>query len=516
MHGLTSEQASFRAYESAVRYAQTHNLITYDQFDRDVLKEIKLFDVPNEAYFHAIEDMLDRIIGALPAMKHIFAKPLIRLRDTHELRPIETVRVIDNRTLAHVALHSEVWENVTSDGRIVPRKLLTIENTETYAIYENLVFARVVDAVLQTVARMKLVLKDILYGCSDFQVNLLDRTHHAFYFHAVGKLHLEYAQAQEQQYSVYLRCVEKIRLIEQTIHANLRSRVYVACRKKKKNVVLKKSNAFRSHKDYKQIYLLFKWLETHRLMEQKSSLESELVERNEYGKFCLFMSIFAIGHFNFVFSESQQLDFENLRADAAFKSWKLHLHSVKAVGVNAIVFEMEKDRVYKSCLVLSEKKEISSADLELLKETVQANEYLFASANVYGEKDTVYISLYNIDSFRRIQQILLRAMLYADEEKKECPFCGGELAVGEFGFECPICRADYRSFLCPETKKQYYVSAIKKHTFLSTREGSSKRRDFLQDRYSEAQLHFRNITPITEDGEALCPFCGKKHAEEQL
>ena len=152
MHESHNERDPSCVYGSAYQFAQAHRYITYDRFDRAVLKEIRLFDVPQEPQFRGIEETLDQIIRALPAIRHIFAKPLIRLRDTHELRPIEAVRVIDNRTLAHVAIHSEIWANVTDDGMVVPRKLLTVENAETYAIYENLVFTRVVDSILRAVA----------------------------------------------------------------------------------------------------------------------------------------------------------------------------------------------------------------------------------------------------------------------------------------------------------------------------------------------------------------------------
>ncbi len=511
MHGNAFEQNTPDIYESAYQFAKENNHITYDQFDRAVLKDIRLFDVPQEIHFHGIEETLDQIIQTLPAIRHIFAKPLIRLRDTHELRPIEAVRVIDNRTLAHVAIHSEIWENVTAEGAIVPRKLLTIENVETYAIYENMVFTHVVDSILQTVARIKTLLKDILHGCGDFQVNLLDRTHHTYYFHAIGKLHLEYAQSQEHQYAVYLRCAEKIRLIERTVRAKLHAPVYLACKRKKRSVTLKKSNAFRAHKDYKQIYLLWKWFDSHHLLAQKDMAESNAAQSKAYGLFCLFMSIFAVGHFHFSFLENELFDFDHFDAKASFKDWFLSLKTVEAKGFRALVFQVKKDRAYTSCLVLSSKKNLPTAVFEEFQKSVKADEYLFASADVYGEKDVVYISLYNIDSFRRIQQILLRAMIYADEKRKECPFCGSALEVGANGFECPVCRGDYRELQCPETKKTFYISAIRKQAFLSEGGDARKRQEFLHDRYAEAQLHFRNITPITEDGMPICPHCGQYH-----
>ena len=71
-----------RAYDSAYRFAHLHNGISYARFDYAVSNELALFDVPKAPYFFAVEQTLDRMIAALPAIKHVFAKPLIRLVDT--------------------------------------------------------------------------------------------------------------------------------------------------------------------------------------------------------------------------------------------------------------------------------------------------------------------------------------------------------------------------------------------------------------------------------------------------
>ena len=511
MSASRTDQAALRGYASVGGFADSHKEISCERFDRAVLEEIRLFDVPEETHFYAVEEMLDRILHALPAIKRIFSKPLIRLRDTHELRPIEAVRVIDNQTLAHIAVHSEIWSNVTQEG-IIPRKLMTIENKESYVIYENLVFVQVVDSILRTLDYTKHVLKDILYGGGDFQVNLFDRTHHKFYFHAIGKLHLEYARSHELQYEFYLRCVEKIMLIERTLVSQMHAPVYTFCKKKKKKVSLKKTNAFRSHKDYKQLYLLSKWMDEHHFFAQEGEERSAAFNQADYEKFCLFMSIFAVEHFQFTFPENQSFNFEAFQAVASYKAWTLHWAQKEVAGVRALVFRMEKDAVYTLSLILSERQSITGVALDAFQREVPSDEYLFASECQYGEKDVVYLSIYNMDSFRRVQQMLLRAMIFADTEKKDCPFCGGALEAKENGWLCPVCRADIQKEICPDTQKPFYTSSIKKHQFLARKGEERKRQEFLHDRYAEAQLHFRNITLITEDGLPICPHCKKNHA----
>ena len=60
--------------------------------------------------------------------------------------------------------------------------------------------------------------------------------------------------------------------------------------------------------------------------------------------------------------------------------------------------------------------------------------------------------------------------------------------------------------------EEYFVSGIKEYKAnLRLSDDRSDRRRFLHDRYTEAQLHSRNITPISSDGHPICPKCGKKH-----
>ena len=502
-----------RAYDSAYRFAHLHNGISYARFDYAVSNELALFDVPKAPYFFAVEQTLDRMIAALPAIKHVFAKPLIRLVDTQEIVPIEAVRMIDNHTLAHVAVHSELWENITEKGGIKPRKLMTVDKAETYAIYENIVFARTVDAMLKVTLTLSRMLQDVLYGCRDIQFNLLDRTHHSHYFYALGKLHRAYAQTEQRQYAVYVRCQRKLEMIEGTLKAYLVKPVYRQCKKQKQKITLKRTNIFRSHKDYKQIYLLYKWLLEQDGISQDEPLLQESHEEQEaqYGVYCMLLSLFAIGHFGFVFPEDATFDFRDFKAKCSFKKWRLTVRHVKQEGAEALVFTVKKEKEYTACLILNDRDALDDIRLEGFKHKVKAEEYLFASRRTYGESGVVYLSLYNVDSFRRIQQILLRAMIYADETRAVCPFCGDELEKTEEGYECAVCRAAIREKACPATGKHYFVSEINRYAPSLNRAEQDRRQRFLHDQYAEAQLHFRNITAITEDGKAICPHCEKSH-----
>ena len=502
------ENKNDSVYADYLKFSAENDLITYTEFDTHILNDLKLFDVPSEKYLGNIEEALDRIIRALPAIKRIFARPVIRLRDKDEILPIETVKIINNHSLKHASFHSELWDDIDEDCGIRPKKLLTIEHIETYTLYENLVFVYTVDGILSFVKRALSLFKDILYGCQDLHFNLLDRTHHTSYFLAIGKLHIEYARAQNDHVSVWMRCIEKLLFIDKTLRSKLKSPVYQKCKNKVKDkVALKKTNIFRCHRDYVQVYNFAKWFEANKKKMGESAYRTS-ADNKEYSAFCVLLSLFAIGHFNFTFPDNERLSFESLDASADFLCWHLNARREAVKETDVLLFDVTKDRTYRVCLLLCEKESLSSADLEKLKARLSADEYLFVSPRIHGESGTLYLSIFDVDSFRRIQQILLRAMIYSDTEHTVCPFCGHELSENGGAYECAVCMAHISECVCPRTNEKYFVSDIMKRSLLSSRLDSRK---FLHDRYDEAQLHFRNITEITPTGKPICPRCKKEH-----
>lgn len=500
-----------REYSELLQFARAHNGVCYPELDALTLKGMRLFDVPKDEYFKLIEDSLDHITRALPAIRHIFARPIIRLRDTQEIVPVEMANIINSQTLAHAAVHSEMWEDVTEEG-IKPRRLMTVGRVETYAVYENMVFVQVVDGILQILSRMEETLKDVLYNSREMHFNLLDRTHHAAFFLALGKLYAEYVSAQDFQYASYFRCIEKIHAIDRALRPKLHAPVYVQCKKKFKRVAIKRTNAFRTHKDYREIWRLAKWMETE-LSSPQTQTPSETDDlAAEYRCFCSMLSVFSAGHFNFAFPKTQSIDFEHLDARASFMDWRLSVKSVHAGGLDGLLFEIDKDTPYRICLILSERRAAAHGQTAEFKGAVEAEEYLFANDTEYGERDVVYLSLFNIDSFRRIQQLLLRGMIYADAEHGTCPFCGNATTRTETAYECPICNGEIAQATCPETGEDYWTSGIREFRFSGEAYGKrTEYRSFLHDRYLEASLHFRNITPLSPDGTPTCPRCGRRH-----
>jgi hypothetical protein len=185
---------------------------------------------------------------------------------------------------------------------------------------------------------------------------------------------------------------------------------------------------------------------------------------------------------------------------------------IRRNGIDAITFTTEKDKRYVTCVIFGTAEAIKTSELETFKLSCPANEYLFCSPDIYGN-DSLYLSILDVDSFRRVQQIMLRGMIYADEKQISCPFCGNMTEKSDDGYVCRACHADVAKMVCPNTKREYFISSILKGTAgYEQDKRRADRRKFLHDRYDESQLHYRNITPIDEHGEHICPCCGKQHA----
>lgn len=444
---------------------------TYADFDSATQSGLSLFALREDLDLEALSEILDRIIVALPALKRIFAAPIIRLRDSGEILPVEAVRVVNSKTLSHISVHSELWSNI-KDDKLIPRKLMSIRQEDDYAIYENIIFVCTVDTILRFTSKTLVYLRDMLYANREMRFNLLERENHPLYFLALGKLHTGYLRDYDKYLMPIEKCYERLTAIEHALLPRLSMPVYKKCRKKKTNLSLKKTNIFRSHKDYRKLYSLAKYFSELGL--DSSSSDGELIGESEYSAFCAMLCVFAAAHFNFRFDNHQNINFTSINTNASFGDWKLNIRA-EGGGIWLIV---SKDADYKIFLC--------SQDAC----PVEADEIIKISADG-GE--CVRLSIYDIDSFRRIQQMFLRAMIYSDEVHAVCPFCGKNLTLSEDGkYECGACRTVIERIEFPADGRVYYKTDIKHFR---------KPKRIADRRALEGLYYYRNITVIDENGE---------------
>ena len=491
------------AYDSVLQFAKENNRIPYSRFDAYTLQSVNLFALPESNYFLALDVFLDEIIAVLPALKRIFSKPITRLKDTTHILPVESVHVINNRSISHLSQHTELWGNITEEG-LKPKKLMSLTHEEDYKLYENIAFARLINLLLSFTRKNIQLLKDVTYSCQPMHFNLLERTNHLMYYLAIGKLHVGYAHVQDKHQVSHEICLEKLVFIEKTLRSKLHSPVYRFCKKDHSKITLKKTNIFRLQKDYRQVYLLLKRFMGGEVLKDVPIAED--IPQAGYDAYCTLLTLFAIGHFNFTFEEKEKLNFFKLASSCQFAGWTLAIEHVSHKNVSGLKLRFTKDTEYAVCVLFHREDGYSQEQLQAFQTVVPAEEYL--QFTPFDAKDgELHISLFDIDSFRRIQQCLLRGMVYADKENSVCPFCGQTTQKLANGHECPICKTQVLSALCPETNEEYLYTQIKN---FRRRTQEDYREKIWHSKHEEASMFYRNIRPMV-NGLPRCPKCGKTH-----
>lgn len=493
-------------------FAQKYKKLSYMQLDYAVVHEIPLFTLEPNFSFEALEERLDWILSALPAIKRIFAQPFIHLKEQDIILPTEAVRIVNNNTIQHISSHSELWTDVTRQ-EIKPRKLLTRTYEDNYGIYENLVFCDVIDDVMAYVRANLRFIKELIYTNQTIEINLLERVNHLNYFLALGKLHTGYSRNFDSYYGVSVRCLNKLQFVSNTIVPRLKRPVYKNNKIRSSKTKLHKTNILSMHKEYHQIYRLAKQFNSAATDKKSPEIVNVDKLRSDYFYFVELLCVFAIGHFNFECDENKLLDFSRLNVDFSFKKYKLKLKKVKLSKCYALTIDASKNKSYKVALIPSVQEDNKEL-LELVKTELPADEYVICSPYEDVEEKHATVDINNVESFRRLQQIVLRAMIYADTKRDECPFCNNKLYLNKEKstprrpvYECASCRTEIGTGYCPDTDTSFPYTKIAnyKRRFVLADD------DWLSKRKREAQMYFRNITELDDDMQIVCPHCGKIH-----
>ena len=91
--------------------------------------EVRLLDVVKQGHLH-----------------HISQRPRLDLHYEDEVADIGRARRLAKGALVHLASHSECWQRQTLSG-VIPKKVLARFSEDDYGIYENRVYARLVDKI---------------------------------------------------------------------------------------------------------------------------------------------------------------------------------------------------------------------------------------------------------------------------------------------------------------------------------------------------------------------------------
>lgn len=500
-------------YKAVAEYMNKPKVLNYVQFDYDVVHGLTLFTLDPDFSFEDLERNTDVILSALPAVKRIFEQPFIHLKERDVIMPVEAVRTVNNKTLTHVATHSELWANVKG-GEIKPDKLLTRTYEDNYGIYENLVFCNVVDEILSYVRTNTRFLKELIYTNRTIEINLLERVNHLNYFLALGKLHIGYSKSFDAYYATALKSLNKLQFILNAVVPRLKRPVYKNNKNRRRNLKVRKTNILSMHKEYHRVYKLAKFFAAKSDAPEKEVTEKDVAElKKTYFFFCQALCVFAVGHFNFACDEHRTFDFGRIMPRFSFKDWTVVFKKIAYAKTPTIEITVKKDVEYKIVLIPSLEIE-DEKQVVAVKNAVQADEYIVCSPYEDREKDAVFIDITSIESFRRLQRIFLRGMIYADRERKECPFCSNKLTVSaekstglDPVYECRSCGTEIYAARCASTGKPYYYTKIAglKPPLAQDDDGS-----WLNKRKAESGMYFRNITDADDENEPICPHCGTK------
>ncbi|EGQ9300159.1 hypothetical protein F7U75_03965 [Vibrio vulnificus] len=133
------------------------------KFDASDLKQFSHF-LPPEVSKNITPNELD--IGIEDAFSNgvlfqINSSPRMSMRYDTELLPTSRVKRYANNYQAHLVAHSECWQQRTIVG-IVPKKLMAKVSEDEVAIYENIVYARLIDNLFNYLTMYQLRLEEIV------------------------------------------------------------------------------------------------------------------------------------------------------------------------------------------------------------------------------------------------------------------------------------------------------------------------------------------------------------------
>lgn len=81
-------------------------------------------------------EWIERIEATIPALDTIIRFPSVAIEDVDEILPIELSRHITEKSIKHLATHTNLILNATDD-EVTPSKILNVYHEETYLTYEN-------------------------------------------------------------------------------------------------------------------------------------------------------------------------------------------------------------------------------------------------------------------------------------------------------------------------------------------------------------------------------------------
>ncbi len=81
-------------------------------------------------------DWIDAIEKTIPALDTVIRNPTVAIQDIEEILPLELSRYINDRSVKHLAQHTNLIMDIKDDD-VIPQKIMNVYRDETYLTYEN-------------------------------------------------------------------------------------------------------------------------------------------------------------------------------------------------------------------------------------------------------------------------------------------------------------------------------------------------------------------------------------------
>ena len=514
--------------------------ITYsaNQFDHEIGRTISLctFFKPEASIYE--DGLVTQMTKMMPFFVNIFRRPLIHLREEYIIQDVEAVKRVDRETVKNLFRYPRHWKNV-ENGVIVPSRLITKIYDDDYCIYENRVFKYVVDKMSGFLAtRLRTLSAAMMAFNSQVELDPLSGVTHVGYFLAIGKLYAGFA-SNPDAVGYLIELYKKSLAPYRTIQSNTNRHVYrLNKRSKPISGAVNKTNILTMHKDYKYVYKMWKLLNPPKSVARDELFKSQILAQQHYEKFCQALALFSANSFRF-HGKLKDTVFKKgvVNAQQLFcGDWQLGLafQNIAMLGINAVVLEVSNKKKRRRVLLVpmsyhlggEKRKYYAYLVKKLISQKYKYDKYVFLEPFLYEDDTDQYgysiqleitkktvveygvlpVSLTDINSFQRIQKIILECMIYTTQKKSPCAWCGMELSKMEGGRKCKKCHLVYEDYQCKNCKKAFLA------VYPSRMIDKKRNLDYINTLppfYRDEKLYmFRNLIELANEG-VKCPRCKK-------
>ena len=518
-------------YEGVFDYLNKKPSMTLMGFDYATGHDLALCTFFGASDLGSMERILADIDKAMPHIASIFVRPVIHLRDEEIILPIDAVQKVNRKSMGHLAAHAENWKDIDK-GELVPRRLLTRVHEDDYGIYENIVFRDLVDRILAYLRRQIYCLSEALSMLDDSsKVEGFSRLNHPSYYLAIGKLYSGFFRNDDADKSSQM--LKRITALYKSL-TSYKSRAVYAKNVKAKPIVgaIKKTNILSMHKNYRHIYILHQKMDknlSHPKDKETAALQSK--SQKYYDRFCQALTIFALTNFGLTCPPFGVVYKEGVfGAVLSFGDWTVTV-SVKNIEFdhNAIIVKSKHGKKSVSLMLIPMSYYIKRDKRTRYEEIIGSirvkgiDKYIFLEPNDpgththfdysiradMGDKSVEYailpLVISDINSFRRLQLLVMGAMVASNPGLDMCAFCGdGVVDEGGGKHLCNRCRTAYHSIACLECYESLVATCLDAlDKSIDDNEHIRYMPKFYRD---EKQQKFRNIIKTDGDG-FVCPKC---------